>query len=128
MKRFRGMVLLLCLLLFTGCTSSEKGSGASKVVESFYNALVLQDRDRIGSIACAEWEKTALREVDAFMGVKSKLVDFSCSTEEITEEKASVTCSGKISASYGNEITDFPLDGRTHTVVKEQGEWRLCGY
>lgn len=128
MKRYRGMVLLICWLLFAGCTSSEKDSGAAKVVESFYNALVSQKRDQIGSIACAGWEKNALREVDAFMGVKSELVDFSCSVKESSEKEASVTCSGKISASYGNEITDFPLEGRIHTVIKEQGEWRLCGY
>ena len=128
----KSLILLLALLsaaLLCACTkSAEKKSEASQPVEAFYNAIVTQNRDRIGSIACSAWEKDALREVDAFMGVKSELKDFSCSVTEEGKENAVVTCSGSIAASYGAEVTEFPLNGRTHKVVKEQGEWRICGY
>ena len=77
---------------------------------------------------CADWEKDALREVDAFMGVKSELKDFSCSVSESADNEAVVTCKGSIAASYGTEITDFPLDNRSHKVIKEKGEWHICGY
>ncbi len=129
MKKF--FVILFVLLLLAGLTACSKKSGkseATRPVEAFYDAIVSQKRDSVGSIACAEWEKDALREVDAFMGVKSELKDFSCEVTEESGDRAVVTCKGKIAASYGAEITDFPLEGRTHKVIKEQGEWRICGY
>ena len=128
MKKNKMLFSALILILFcAGCADSRQ-SGAEKPVEAFYNAIVSQDRERISAISCADWEKDALREVDAFMGVKTELKDFSCSAADVTEDSATVTCSGKIAASYGAEITDFPLEGRLHQVVKEQGEWRICGY
>ncbi len=129
MKKFFVLLfLLLCIAGLTACSKKSDKSEAARPVEAFYDAIVTQNRDKVGSIACAEWEKDALREVDAFMGVKSELKDFSCTVTEESGDKGTVTCKGAIAASYGAEITNFPLDGRTHTVVKEQGEWRICGY
>ena len=122
------ILILVCVTVMTACSGNKKSSEAVKPVEAFYNAVVSQNRDRIGSITCAAWEKDALREVDAFMGVKSELKDFSCTVSEEGKTEAVVTCKGSIAASYGAEVTDFPLDGRTHKVIKEQGEWRICGY
>ncbi|NMA12394.1 MAG: hypothetical protein GX933_04305 [Chloroflexi bacterium] len=120
---------MLILLLVTGCKSGDNASDAQiKPVESFYNTIVSQQRDQIGTIACASWEKDAYREVDAFMGVKSEMKDFSCTVQNSTADAAEVVCKGKIAASYGNEITDFPIENRIHKVVKENGEWRLCGF
>lgn len=116
------------LLAFCGCSKNDAASEAVKPVEEFYNAIVTQDRDKIGSITCADWEKDALREVDAFMGVKSELKDFSCTVSEENGDTAVVTCTGSIAASYGAEVTDFAIEGRSHKVVKESGEWRVCGY
>ena len=127
-KTFVLLLLMLTLFGLAACSKQSKSSEAVRPVEAFYDAIVSQKRDRVGSIACAAWEKDALREVDAFMGVKSELKDFSCTVTEAGKEQAVVTCTGRIAASYGEEITDFPLDGRTHTVIKEQGEWRICGY
>ncbi len=129
MRNYRALFfIVLSILLLAGCDGSGKDQAAAKPVESFYKAIVSQERDSIATIACAEWEREALREVDAFMGVKAELVDVTCTVKEVSGDSGSVTCAGKISASYGNETTDFPLEGRTHTVVNEQGEWRICGY
>ncbi|MBQ6518027.1 MAG: hypothetical protein IJI14_04850 [Anaerolineaceae bacterium] len=119
---------IFAILIMTACSKKSDSSEAAKPVEAFYNAIVTQNRDRVSSIACAEWEKDALREVDAFMGVKSELKDFSCTVSEPGESEAIVTCKGAIAASYGTEITNFPLDNRSHKVIKQQGEWRICGY
>ena len=121
-------LLLLSILLIAACSKKQDSSEAVKPVEAFYEAIVSQNRNRVSAIACAEWEKDALRDVDAFMGVKSELKDFSCSVSSEGKDEAAVTCKGAISASYGAEITDFPLDTRSHKVIKEQGEWRICGY
>ena len=125
------LLMLLTAVLLAGCSKASKNtpeSAAVQPVEAFYNAIVTQDRDKVSSIACADWEKNALRDVDSFMGVKSELKDFSCSAAEMGTDEATVTCKGVIAASYGAEITEFPLEGRTHKVIKEQGEWRFCGY
>ena len=125
----RYFLLLLVLLFAVGCKSGNDASTEQiKPVESFYNTIVSQQRDQIGTIACASWEKDAYREVDAFMGVKSEMKDFSCSVQNSTADAAEVVCKGKIAASYGNEITEFPIENRVHKLVKENGEWRLCGF
>lgn len=128
MKKLLFLFALIGLCILSGCAKKDTSSEAVKPVEAFYDAIVSQKRDRVGSITCAEWEKDALREVDAFMGVKSELKDFSCTVASADQNEATVTCKGSIAASYGEEITDFPLDTRSHKVIKEQGEWRICGY
>ena len=123
------LLIVLTLASLAACSTPKKdASEAAKPVEAFYNAIVNQNRDQIGSIACAAWEKDALREVDAFMGVKSELKDFACAVSEEGSDEATVTCTGAIAASYGAEITNVPIEGKTHKVIKEQGEWRICGY
>lgn len=122
------ILMMLCIAVFTACSKKSDSSDAVKPVEAFYNAIVSQNRDRVSSIACSDWEKDALRDVDSFMGVKSELKDFSCSVSQSGDKEATVTCKGAIAASYGAEITEFPLENRSHKVIKEQGEWRICGY
>ena len=127
-KTFIFVVIMLLAVGLCACSKKSDSGEAVKPVETFYNAIVSQDRNRVSSITCADWEKDALREVDAFMGVKSELKDFSCSVTESGENEAVVTCKGAIAASYGTEITDFPLENRSHKVIKEKGEWHICGY
>ncbi len=121
-------LLILCSLGACSTPKKESSDSPARPVEAFYNAIVSQKRDEVGSIACSAWEKDALREVDAFMGVKSELKDFSCTVKEQGSDEAIVTCKGSIAASYGAEITNFPVDNKDHKVIKEQGEWRICGY
>lgn len=129
MKKKVLLFILLTCLVIAGCVNQEtKSTEEAKVVESFYQAIVGQERDKIGSIACSDWEKDAVREVDAFMGVKSELKDFTCSVQKSEGDAADVVCDGSIAASYGNEVTEFPLKDRVHKVVKQNGEWRLCGF
>ena len=122
------ILMLICMIALSACSNKSSSSEAAKPVEAFYDAIVTQNRDRVSNISCTAWEKDALREVDAFMGVKSELKDFSCKVDSESKDEAAVSCKGSISASYGTEITEFPLDNRTHKVIKEQGEWRICGY
>lgn len=132
MKKYIILISVVLILSLTiACSSekkSEKTAEEAAVVESFYNAIVNHDRDVIATIACADWEKNGKREVDAFAGTETELVDVACSVKESGAESALVSCTGKIAASYGTEITDFPIAERVHTVVKENGEWRICGF
>ena len=61
------LTALLLIAVFTGCSKKSDSGEAAKPVEAFYNAIVTQNRDKVSSITCADWEKDALREVDAFM-------------------------------------------------------------
>lgn len=124
------LAMIVAVGLLAGCGASDAGKGSDEaaVVESFYQAIIAHDRDVVGTLACAAWEKDGKREVDAFAGTTPELVDFKCSVKESGAESASVGCTGKIAASYGAEITDFPLADRVHTVVMEGGEWRICGF
>ena len=129
MKKFILAILIcLCAVILSACKKSDDTAGIIRPVTAFYDAIVTQSRDKVGAITCAEWEKDALRDVDSFMGVKSEMKDFSCTVAEKSDDSAVVTCKGAIAASYGAEVRDFPLDGRSHKVIKEQGEWRICGY
>lgn len=122
------MMIVVGLLVGCGTSDAGKGSGEAAVVESFYRAIIAHDRDVVGTLVCADWEKDGKREVDAFAGTTPELVDFKCSVKESGVRSATVTCEGKIAASYGAEITDFPLSDRVHMVVLEGSEWRVCGF
>ena len=127
-KCFVLLLICACAVILSGCQKSDNSAEIVQPVNAFYDAIVTQNRDKVGSIACADWEKEALRDVDSFMGVKSEMKDFSCTVTEQNGDNAVVTCKGAIAASYGAEVRDFPLEGRSHKVIKEQGEWRICGY
>ncbi len=115
------------LLSSAGCSKTNESGAAAKAVENYYTALAGQKRDQISSLVCKDWEKDALTEVDSFMGVKSEMKDMKCTAVKADETTSTVTCTGKISASYGTEITDFPLERYEFTVVKQNGDWLLCG-
>jgi len=38
-----------------------------------------------------------------------------------------VSCTGTITANYGNEVLEIDLSERTYQVVFEAGERRMCG-
>lgn len=120
--------IILLMLALAGCAKKDDSSAAVKPVETFYNDIVEQNRENVSNITCSEWESDAIREVDSFMGVKTEMNDFSCKLDFSNGDEAQVSCNGSISASYGNEVTEFPLNNREHTVIKEDGEWRICGY
>ena len=67
-------------------------------------------------------------ELDSFMGVSARLEDLSCEQQIMEGDSAQVVCSGAIVATYNNEDRQMDLNVRTYDVVKEGGEWRVCGY
>ena len=119
---------LAMIFILAGCAGSGGKSGAVSAVETYYQAIVSQDDTRFTSVTCADYEEMALIELDSFQGVKAELQDFACQETGTQGEFTLVQCQGKIAASYGNEMRDFPLDERVHQVRQEGGDWRVCGY
>ena len=119
-------MLVLSSIFLVGCGETEDAAGAA--VESYVKALVAEDPDRLSTISCAAWEEQAIMELDAFIGVSASLEGLSCSKVGTENEDVLVECEGAILATYNNEQQELPLDGLTYRVVREAGEWLVCGY
>jgi hypothetical protein len=121
------VVLLLALPVLTACGGNAQDQPGT-AVETYLQAITEGDQDRIATVSCAAWEETARGEVAAFAGVKTRLVDVNCAARSTNSDSAVVDCKGKIVATYNNEDSDFPLEGRAYKMVRENGEWLVCGY
>jgi hypothetical protein len=128
------VVFLIGLVLSAGCTPEASApapagnSPAVQALETYLQALVNKDEDTLVRLTCADWEMDALLEYDAFGGVETSLDGLSCRQVESGEGTASVVCEGAILASYGEEVQDFDLSGRTYQMVEQGGDWLVCGY
>jgi hypothetical protein len=119
---------VLALLLTAGLAGCADSEDSSDAVTTFLNALVDQDRDKLFSVVCAEWEAGAALEFDAFQAVSAELDGVKCeATGEDGDDKL-VTCEGKIVLDYNGELRDMSLENNTYRVQKEDGEWKVCGY
>lgn len=120
------IALLLSLLLLSACSSAKAES--AQTVEAYLQAMIAKQSDTLSNLSCADWESSALTEMDAFQNVEAQLVDPNCSESGKDGDTILVTCSGKITASYDGEQQEFPLSDRVFQVVTEGGELRVCGY
>jgi hypothetical protein len=114
-------LIALVLLVLAACTSSGGGDPA-KTVEQYLTAKVASDVAALRGLLCSEMEADLSIEASSFAGLDAKLDGMSCQRQGDSD---TVTCSGKIIATYGTEDTDFPLS--SYRVVQEDGEWKWCG-
>jgi hypothetical protein len=130
MERLTTLVLLLVALLIGGCQVQIEGdtTQAVKALETYLSALVNKDEATLTTLSCADWEASALLELDTFQSVVTTLEDLSCKQTAAEGDSATVVCQGKIVASYGQEDQGFDLGERTYTVVEQGGDWLVCGY
>ena len=124
MRRFNLPAIALVLVL-TAC--APKGDRAAGVVESYLNALVAKNSDQLSAVSCAEWESSALTELDSFQAVETKLEGLSCAKTGTDGDATLVTCQGKLIATYGSEDQELDLSTRTYRVVEQGGDWLVCG-
>ena len=125
MKRFILIIILASLFLAACGTSSA--AGPERAVEAYLNALNSKDATRLSTLSCADWEATALMELDSFQAVSTTLEGLSCAQTGKDGAKILVKCQGKIVASYNGELQEFDLSARTYTVENSSGEWLVCG-
>lgn len=130
MKKSAPLLLLAIVLTLTLVLSAcaETQDAPAQTVLLYYQALVDKNQEELINYTCADYEMQAYLELDSFVSVETELVGAACQTVSEDSDTALVTCDGAITATYNGEAREFPLSGRTYTVINENGEWRLCGY
>ena len=119
------MVIILCI---TAACNGDSSIQASQAVENYLQALVARDLNTMISASCSEWESQARLEFDSFAAVKLTLNNMACKQTDEETPYSLIGCKGSITANYGNEDLEIDVAERIYRVIKEAGEWRMCGY
>ncbi|MBZ0303901.1 MAG: hypothetical protein K8J31_29455 [Anaerolineae bacterium] len=117
-----GFLLGLCALWLAACAAH---ADAAQVVETYFRAVVGNQRDRLSELSCTAWETHALTTAASFQGTSARLENMQCQVVESNEGYQIVQCQGRITVAYQGEQREFPL-GR-YRVEQEDGAWRVCG-
>ena len=121
-KYIRLCLIVPAMLLLAACGT------AARVVESYLDALVNKDGNTLSTLSCADWEQSALMELDSFQAVDLRLDGLVCADSGMDGDSTLVSCSGKIIATYDGEDQEFDLSSRKYQVVQQGGDYLVCGY
>ncbi len=129
MRKFRPIFLLALAvgILFSLSACANSADDPSAVAAAYWQALADKDSAQISSLACADFEAEAQNTFDSFSSVAVELNDLSCKVNSQDGDTATVDCSGTFVASYGTENLTIDLADHSYSVVKEGGDWRMCG-
>jgi len=128
MRKIAPTTLLVVAFIFMVSACAKASDQAGKVVESYLTALVNKDKSSISAISCADWEQSALLELDSLQAVTARLQDVKCATTDTEGIISYVDCQGKIIATYSNEDQELDLSARTYRVELQGSEYLMCGY
>jgi hypothetical protein len=117
----------LAIALFLAACGQSLDAPA-RAVEDYLNALVSKDADRLSSLSCADWEPSAILELDSLQAVETRLESLACTATANDDGTFSVNCTGAILATYNGEDQELDLSVRTYNVVEQGGEYLVCGY
>ncbi|MCH7588495.1 MAG: hypothetical protein IIC78_10785 [Chloroflexi bacterium] len=120
-----GYLLFFLIPVLAACSA---GPSASDAIEAYLSALVEGDQLQALNNSCVDWESQAKAEAASFEAVEARLEGVSCSLVEGGENEGVVECAGSILATYGAEVQELKLQGRSYIVTFEAGDWRMCGY
>jgi hypothetical protein len=126
-KIFKNIIFLAIIILLTSCSSSVSKS-PENVVESYLNALVGKDSATLSTLSCADWEASALMELDSLQAVDVKLSDLSCSLVSADDTNSVVNCTGYLIATYNGEDQKIDLSTRNYLVQEFDNTPLVCGY
>jgi len=127
--------IVIIPLILASCAGGNQEQAAAAAVQSYWQAMVERDLNKVVTSSCAAWEAQARTEFNSFSAVTLKLDNVKCQAAGQAspaagqaDEAVQVTCSGSIIANYGAEDLTIDVADRTYRVVNEGGEWRMCGY
>jgi len=126
-KSFFTAVIFITItaLTLTACSSSAAPEDA---VADYLSALVAKDASSLSALSCADWESSALLELDSFQAVEVRLEDLACTAAGSEGETSFVQCQGKIIATYNTENMEINLADKVYKVVEQNGDYLVCGY
>ena len=104
------------------------GSSASQTVQSYLQARVQGDIDKMINLSCPAWEAQARVEATSFKSMKASREGVSCKDGNVDGNFTLVSCQGKIVTSYNGESRDWSVSDHQFKVAQDHGEWRMCGY
>lgn len=125
--RYLLLSMLALGMLLSACGSSAGSTGAKDAVEGYITALAANDEAGLSALSCADWESSALTELDSLQAVTAAVDGLSCSQSGTDGDAALVNCTGKLVLSYNGEDQELDLSTRTYRVVQEDGNWLVCG-
>jgi hypothetical protein len=130
MRKLALMVFLLSMLALplSACGGGQTADPASKAVVNYLTALVAKDSTKLSALSCANWESSALLELDSLQAVKVRLDGVSCKTSGTSSGTSQVNCQGRIMATYNGEDQALDISARTYQVVQQGGDYLVCGY
>jgi len=130
MLRIAPAVILLGMLglLLCSCGTAVASTAPAATVQAYIQALIGKDKNHLSALSCADWEPTALQEMDSFQAVKTRLEGLSCKVSGTDGATTLVKCQGKIVATYNGEDQPLDLSVRTYQVVQQGGEFVVCGF
>ncbi len=122
-------LIVIHTALLSACTNVSPGQAAAAAVQSYWQAMVDRDLNKVVELSCADWEAQARTEFNSFSAVKLKLENVACQAPaDASGQSIKVTCTGAIIANYGAEDLTIDIANRAYNTVNEGGEWRMCGY
>lgn len=129
MQKNRTLILLALAvgILFSLSACAQSADDPAAAAAAYWQALASKDSAQVSSLACAAFEAEAQNTFDSFQSVAVKLNDLSCKVSSQEGDAAVVDCSGTFVASYGAENLTLDLADHSYAVVKEGGDWRMCG-
>lgn len=125
--RYLILSMLGLSIVLSACSSTSASTGAVDAVEGYINALASNDEASLSALSCADWETSALTELDSLQAVTAKVDGLSCQQSGTDGDTALVDCTGKLVLSYNGEDQELDLSTRTYRVVEEGGNWLVCG-
>lgn len=131
MKRRSGGFLRITAAAAAACLCACQSASATEpaqVVQAYLAARAQSDANKMVGLSCAAWEAQAKVEASSFRALKARLDNVSCSTSSTGQDSSSVICQGRILTDYDGETRAFDVSARRYRLVKEAGDWRLCGY
>jgi len=124
-NKFIFLIIILSFVL-SACSTSNS-NGAVDAVEGYVNALAGNDEATLSSLSCADWETSALTELDSLQAVTASVDSLSCQQSGTDGDATLVDCTGKMILSYNGEDQELDLSTRTYKVVEQDGNWLVCG-
>lgn len=112
-------------VVLTGCAPV---GDPVEVVQTYLQARVASDVEKMTRLSCPAWETQAQVEATSFESMNAQLEGLTCAMQSQTDDQAVVSCQGKIITSYRGEQREWNLATQQFALTVNAGEWVMCGY